>query len=362
MRLIVLAGALLIAFSLTPTALGQSAPPSCGAGGATDVLHLPGGAIFALNRGGCVNGHVPGFELGGGASGSGSSGSRNPPSPPPPSSQLPQPVDLLALDAAIRQSNASRCLTQMGFVCAPSPSAPGRLNERSTRLDINWLVTQLGQDAVGDAALPDIQLRGNPDPGITGIPTWFWVDPISYGGQVFSYSVAMPVAWTEYWDTIEHHHDVSSGPCPDDPTQTCTMTHDWDELVHHQEEHADHVSVTVSFSPVQFSWDFGDDTQNRRPESHALFGDLKGMGQPYVDPHIPSPVAHNYSESSLNVFDQGGFPIHLSVTWTATATWHFTSDLGDNATGTRTFGARVGQYAMRHQVRESQPVIVAASP
>ncbi len=40
----------------------------------------------------------------------------------------------------------------------------------------------------------------------------------------------------------------------------------------------------------------------------------------------------------LNFFDVGGFPIHLSVTWTATAIWHFTSDLGDNATVTRTFG------------------------
>ncbi len=362
MRLIVPAAAvLLIAFSLTTTALGQSAAPSCGGGG--DVLHLPGGAIFTLNPGGCVNGHVPGFELGGGASGSGSSGGRNPPSPPPPgSSQLPQPVDLIALDIAIRQSNASRCLTQMGFLCEPAPAAPGRLNERSTRIDVNWLVSQLGQDVVGDASLPDIQLRANPDPGITGIPTWFWVDPASYSGQQFSYTVAMPVQWTEYWDTIEHHHDVSSGPCSDDPTQTCTTTHDWDELVHHQEEHSDDISVTVTFSPAQFAWDFGDDTQNWRPESHALFGDLKGMGQPYVDPHTPSPVAHNYSESSLKVFDQGGFPIHLSVTWSATATWHFTSDLGDNASGTRTFGERVGQYAVRHQVRESQPVIVAAFP
>ena len=119
------------------------------------------------------------------------------------------------------------------------------------------------------------------------------------------------------------------------------------------------ITVTVDFSPAEFAWDFGDGLQ---PGSHASFGDLKGMGQPYVDPLTPSPVAHDYSESSLKVFDQGGFPIHLSVTWSATPTWHFTSDLGDNASGTRTFGARVGQYAVRHQVRESQPVIVAAFP
>jgi len=240
------------------TALAQSAPSQCGVG---YVEALPGGVTYTLNPGGCVSGHVPNFEVRGSVTGSGSSGSNNPPPVPASPSTIPQPVDLIALDAAIRQSNASRCLTEMGFVCEPAPGGPGRMNERSTRIDINWLVSQLGQDADQDAALPDIQLRANPDPGITGIPTWFWVDPASYDGQAFSYTVAMPVQWTEYWDTIEHHHDSSSGPCPDDPTQTCTATHDWDELVHHQEEHTDHVSVTLTFSPAQFAWDFGDDTQ-----------------------------------------------------------------------------------------------------
>jgi hypothetical protein len=250
-----------VALGSVTIALGQSAPANCGGSGGDTVLRLPGGTIFTFNPGGCASGHLPEFELRGSITGSGSSGNSNPPPVPPSPSTLPQPVDLIALDMAIRQSNASRCLTEMGFVCAPAPSTPGRLNERSTRLDINWLVRQLGQGAFGDAALPDIQLRANPDPGITGIPTWFWVDPASYGGQPFSYTVAMPVQWMEYWDTIEHHHDVSSSPCPDDPTQSCTTTHDWDELAHHEQEHTDHASVTVTFSPVQFAWDFGDDLQ-----------------------------------------------------------------------------------------------------
>jgi len=251
----------------------------------------------------------------------------------------------------------------MGFVCTPAPpSLAGRLHERSTRVNASWLISQIGGELDRDAPLPAIQIDANPNPGITGIPTWFWVDRASYAGQAFSASDAIPVPWTLYWDEIVHHHDVSSGPCADDPNQQCTTTHDWDETVTHHEEHQDFITVSVDFSPAQFAWDFGDDLQGWQSGSHASFGDVKGMGQPYVNPHTPSPVAHNYSESSLNVFDLGGFPIQLTVTWSATATWHFTSDLGENTGGTRIFGARVGQYAMRHQVRESQPVLVAASP
>ncbi len=64
----------------------------------------------------------------------------------------------------------------------------------------------------------------------------------------------------------------------------------------------------------------------------------------------------------MNFFDQGGFPIQLSVTWSAAATWQFNSDLGDNASGSLKFGSRVGHYAARHQVRESQPVLVSTQP
>jgi hypothetical protein len=354
-----------VALGTVSIALAQTALTNCGGSGGDTILQLPGGASFKFNPGGCTNGHLPDFEVGGSTAGSGSSRSSNPPPVPVSPSTLPQPVDLTALDQAIRQSNATRCLTQQGGFarCAPAlPGSAGRLNERSTRIEINWLVRQLGQDAFGDAAMPDIQLRANPDPGITGIPTWFWVDPASYGGQAFSYTVAMPVQWMEYWDTLEHHHDVNRGPCPDDPTLTCTTAHDWDELIHHQQEHTDHASVTVTFSPAQFAWAFGDDSQAPRSDSHAAFGDLRGMGKPYTDPYTPSPVAHNYRQSSLAFFDQGGFPIQLNVTWSASATWQFTSDLGDNESGSLTFGSRVGQYVVRHQVRESQPVLVASYP
>jgi hypothetical protein len=327
------------------------------------VIPLPDSGALTFNPNGSYAASAPNLQIVGsfgGAAGSNSVASN--PSSAPNSTAVFQPNDLIALDLAVRQQNASWCLTENGGFgrCAPPPSGPsGRLNERSTRVSTDWLITQLGSTLDGDTPLPAIQIDANPNPGITGIPSWFWVDRASYDGQTFSASNTLVVPWTLYWDEIVHHHDVSSGPCTGDPTQRCTTTHDWNETITHQEQHQDRITVTVDFSPAQFAWDFGDDTDNWQPESHASFGDLKGMGQPFVDPHIPSPVAHDYSESSLNFFDQGGFPIKLSVTWSATATWHFTSDLGDNASGTRTFGARVGQYAVRHQVRESQPLLVS---
>jgi hypothetical protein len=360
--------AILAALALSSVVAAQSRPDSPAghsmpSPAAPIVIPLPDGGALTFDPHGTYSASAPNLQLGGSLNGAASNSSAaNPPSPP---NQSPgfQPVDLEALDLAIRQSNAARCLTQMGFVCEPAPPAlAGRLHERSTRVDTSWLINQIGRELDGDAPLPGIQINANPDPGITGIPTWFWVNRASYAGQTFSASNAIAVPWMLYWDEIVHHHDVSTSPCENDPSRQCTTTHDWDETVTHHEEHQDLITVTVDFSPVQFAWDFGDDTQNRRSESHAAFGDVKGMGQPYVDPHTPSPVAHNYSESSLNFFDQGGFPIQLSVTWSATATWHFTSDLGDNASGTRTFGARVGQYSARHQVRESQPVLIATNP
>ena len=118
--------------------------------------------------------------------------------------------------------------------------------------------------------------------------------------------------------------------------------------------------MTVEFSPAQFAWDFGDDLETRRDDSHASFDTLKGMGQPYINPHTPSPVAHNYSESSFKVFDQGGFPIQLSVTWSATATWHFTSDLGDNIRDPHLRRAHQSVHTAAPG-SGSQPVLVATS-
>jgi len=274
-----------------------------------------------------------------------------------------QPIDLEALDAAIRTSNASRCLTQMGFQCEPAPpSLRGRLNERSTRVQATWLAQRVAQELLGDVLLPGIVIQANPNPGIVNVDTWFWVEPGTYAGQLVSDGAAMPVPWTLFWDEIVHHHDAVTGPCPGDPSQSCVLSfHDWDETIIQQESHVDVIEVAVSLAPAQYAWDFGDDHPELgdfRLDSRAAFPDRGGLGQAFADPYHESSVLHNYRQSSLDVFNQGGFPIQLTVTWSAIGSWHLASDVGDNSSGSVNLDPRVGIYTMRHQVRESQPVIV----
>ncbi len=69
-------------------------------------------------------------------------------------------------------------------------------------------------------------------------------------------------------------------------------------------------------------------------------------------------VQHNYLQSSFRLFDQGGFPVHLSATWTASAAVHVTRDGATALDETVALADRFGEYDLRYQVRESQPVIV----
>jgi len=325
------------------------------------VISLPGGGQISFDPNGPFAAILPAGSYRGGGSGSASGGGAGLGPGPKPEFQ---PIDLEALDAAIRASNARRCLTQMGFVCEPvPPSLAGRPNERSTRIAMSWLIDQLGRELRGDVPLPGIVIRANPDPGIVNVPTWFWVDPITYEGQVFSVGASMAAPWTLYWDEVIHHHESVTGPCPTDPTRQCVLgSHDWNETVTHQEEHRDFVEVTVTLTPAQFAWDFGDDMHTWRSESHGAFPNLLGLGRPFTDPYTPSPVLHIFPESSLRVFDEGGFQVRLTATWSVAAAWRFTSDLGDNASGTLALESRIGQYSARHQVRESQPVLRASRP
>lgn len=52
------------------------------------------------------------------------------------------------------------------------------------------------------------------------------------------------------------------------------------------------------------------------------------------------------------------FPVHLTATWTANAIVHATRDGAAVLDETLPLADRVGDYDLRYQVRESQPVIV----
>src|SRR6266542_3563658 len=258
-RLPFLAALFLASLLMTASAHAQQPDPGPRGGKGTPgrggmvVISLPGGGQISFDPNGPFAAILPAGSYRGGGSGSASGGGAGLGPGPKPEFQ---PIDLEALDAAIRASNANRCLTQMGFVCEPvPPSLTGRPNERSTRIAMSWLIDQLGRELRGDVPLPGIVIRANPDPGIVNVPTWFWVDPITYEGQVFSVGAAMAAPWTLYWDEVIHHHESVTGPCPTDPTRQCVLeSHDWNETVTHHEEHRDFVEVTVTLTPAQFAW------------------------------------------------------------------------------------------------------------
>jgi hypothetical protein len=111
----------------------------------------------------------------------------------------------------------------------------------------------------------------------------------------------------------------------------------------------DVVDVTVTLTPARYQWAFGD-------TGLADFPDDRGIGLPY-SPDLrccASQVAHNYLQSSLRVFDQGGFPVHLTATWTTSAHLHATRDRAP-ATGAARRHRGSGSNGGRRPDRSASP-------
>jgi hypothetical protein len=257
--------------------------------------------------------------------------------------------------------NARFCLTLAGLQCEPGTPPAGAFNYVNTRVDIRWLAEQAALDTQHDILLPGMVLQSNPPQGLVNLPTYFWVDRATYGGQTYFQQVVLPDPWTVDWDYWVTH--TVSGPCPPggDPTATCTTTTRSQE--HHHEDHLDVVNVILTLTPAHYRWTFGDEGRAdlaRTEAGPAEFSSLDGLGVPY-SPEVhccASLVQHNYRQSSFGLFNQGGFPVHLEATWTATAMVRATRDGAVVLDETRALQNRVGNYDMRHQVRESQPVLV----
>ena len=257
--------------------------------------------------------------------------------------------------------NARFCLTLAGLQCEPGTPPAGAFNYVNTRVDIRWLAEQAALDTQRDILLPGMVLQSNPPQGLVNLPTYFWVDRATYGGQTYFQQVVLPDPWTVDWDYWVTH--TVTGPCPpgNDPSATCTTTTRSQE--HHHEDHLDVVNIILTLTPAHYRWTFGDEGRAdlaRIEAAPAEFSSGDGLGVPYSpDLHCcASLVQHNYRQSSFGVFDQGGFPVHLEATWTATARVRATRDGAVVLDETRALQNRVGNYDMRHQVRESQPVLV----
>ena len=356
------ASTILLAISTPPSVHAQTASsPSAGYGNTivVDVLTNGGVAVFDSN-GGFAFGKA-GTQNGGSVS-QGRGDSPGFPGPPRPSIGV---QDLQDLENLLTQTRAARCLVNADTApCAPADAPPEAINVVSTEVNITWLVNQAAQAALHDTPLPDIAIQANPAKGLSQMDSWFWIDRSSYGGQAFTYAVSIPSPWTLTWDTIVHHHDAVNGPCSEDPSQQCAAGfNDWDETVSHREDHLDIVDLTLTFTPAQYVWDFGDDNNGpARPEGHTVFLDGAGLGLPYTDAFHASSVVHRYHESSRKVFDQGGFPVHLEVHWGAVGTVRATRDGAVVQNDTLSVGSRVGEYEARYQVRESQPIVRSSAP
>jgi hypothetical protein len=344
----------------------QTAPdPGSGRGGkgGTVAITVPLniGGVETFNPDGSFGAQVPGVHVSGVGgiweTGSGQHGRSTPPDPPSISVG-----DVNGLQDQARHWRVANCLVQADAApCLPTRVPPGAFNVADTEVDL----VRLSRDALEamwkDAPLPGIVMQANPPRGLAQLESWFWVDRATYEGQVFSTEAQVPVPWTLDWDTLVHHHDSTTGPCADDPALQCTTHHDWDETVHTHQDHLDAIGATVTLSPAKYAWDFGDDEGGPwRGASHTAFPDNSGLGLPFTDPYHSSTVIHKYSQSSLDVFNLGGFLVRLTATWSASGHVRATRDGVVVQDESVALDAREGRYEQRYQVRESQPVLVSA--
>jgi len=347
-------------------AVAQTIPvPNGGSGNQGDthsvVVPLAIGGKLTFNPNGAYAAQVQGVHVTGvfdaGEDSSGQHGRTIPPDPP-----SPTVGDLNGLQDSAQHWRASNCLTMADAApCMPTTVPPGAFNVADTEVDLFQLSREALDATWKDAPLPGIVMKANPPKGLAQLESWFWVDRATYEGQMFSTQTHVPVPWTLDWDVLVHHHDSSTGPCANDPTQQCTTFNDWDETVHTHQDHLDGIDVTVTLSPAQYAWDFGDDENGPwRAVSHASFPDNSGLGTPFVDPFHRSTVAHKYSQSSLDVFDLGGFRVRLNATWSASGHVTATRDGAVVQDASVSLDPRVGRYEQRYQVRESQPILVSA--
>ena len=143
----------------------------------------------------------------------------------------------------------------------------------------------LAINAEQEFPLPAITLQANPDPGRVNIDTWFWVS--GYNGSILTHSKTQHAS---------HRECRLLDGVPDCRTVD------------------DSVTVVVHLTPKHYEWTFGDDRDNS-----ASFPDNTGLGRAYTDPdpRDASPVAHAYHWSSINYINQGGYPVTLTVDWSA---------------------------------------------
>jgi len=204
--------------------------------------------------------------------------------------------------------------TTPGATTPAGQTTPWRAVTRVVQLDPRVLALNVEHDL----GFPPIVLKVNPDPGLSQLESWFWVQ--NYGGEVRTRSGSASETHTEC--------RLNAGNLQCQPVTNS-------------------ITVDLRETPTRYAWDFGDNrtAQDGHP---ASFTTSNGLGRAYTDPYTASSVQHKYVQSSLKFVEAGGFPISLRITWAAAFRVNGGSWQGlDPVTGT---------FESRHQVRESWPV------
>jgi hypothetical protein len=201
-----------------------------------------------------------------------------------------------------------------GTTTAAEQTTPWRAITRVVQLDPRALALNVEHEL----GFPPIALKVNPDPGLSQLESWFWVQ--NYGGEVRTRSGTASETHTEC--------RLNAGNLECQPVTNS-------------------ITVDVRETPTRYAWDFGDN-RTAQDGHTASFTTGDGLGRAYTDPYTSSSVQHKYVQSSLKFVDAGGYPIALRITWAAA--------FRVNGGGWQNLDPVTGTFQSHHQVRESWPV------
>jgi hypothetical protein len=221
---------------------------------------------------------------------------------------------------------------------------------RSTRLD-RVVIAQRAVDTLWrDAPLPDIKLGINPDPGIVGLDHWFWIK--NYGGEPLVFPLHLDLPWTLYW---QEQVWTTSMEC-DDAACLKRSAVTTSRLEDHSADYVDTVDLSVTLTPAELDWDYGDGRQqNPQP-----FDPVTGLGNAYVrgcGESDCSPVRWFYEFDSRDFI--GGFPVTLKGTWRGTYTIASGSTFDGSYNETGSLPDRQGTWTAQHVLCQVQALNIA---
>jgi len=229
------------------------------------------------------------------------------------------------------------------------PAMPGRLNVHSNRVDRVAVAQQAVQELWRDAPLPRIKLGINPDPGLVGMEHWFWIE--NYRAQPLIFPLHLDLPWTLSWQ--ERVWTISM-ECAD-PGCLTRQAVTTSRLEDHSADYVDTIDVSVTLTPADFEWDFGDGRPGSNP---APYDPITGLGRAYTDPYTASPVYWTYEFDSRHFV--GGFPVRLTGRWTGgyriASSSTFDGPFGEQGS---LAGARTGTWTAQHVVCQVQVMLIA---